>query len=229
MILMFSHYINHMECTGALEGHRMLMANECLTVAATLGHFHCWQRRVEPEAMDKPDWMKVPTVSAGDFRHKYSPTLDLLGNPQYPTYAHPKFLGRCYDNVYHQGQLIGDLPAQGKPPTKEQTQKIYNQEYNEVVSRIENTLNLSDESPTYPLVPTSLCNPEIVLPPALFWEKRGLPEPAPSHLEESREYKLDGTDGLVDLSWSQQTPQVQLDDIDKDPKYSQYPYQEANE
>ena len=206
---MFSHYINHVECTKALEGHRTLMANECLTVAATLGHFHHWQRWVEPEAWDKPDWMKVPTVSARDFRHKYSPTLDLLGNPQHPTYAHPKLLGQCYHNVYHRGRLIGDLPARGKPPSKEQTQKIYNQEYNEVVSRIENTLDLSDESPTYLLVPTSLRNPEIVLPPALFWEKCGLPEPTPSRMEEPREYELDDTHGLVDLSWSQRTPQVQ--------------------
>ena len=170
--------------------------------------------------------MKVLTVSAGDFRHKYSPTLDLLGNPQHPTYAHPKLLGQCYDNIYHQGQL-GDRLARGKLPSKEQTQKIYNQEYNEVVSRIENTLDLSDESPTYPLVPTSLRNLEIVLPPALFREKRGLPEPTPSRMEEPWEYELDGTCSLVDLSWSQKAPQVQLDDIDRDPKYSQYPYQDA--
>ena len=124
MVLMFSHYINHIENTGSLEGHRTLMAHECLMVAVTLGHFHHWQRWVEPEDRDKPDWMKVSTVTAGDFRYKYSPTLDLLGNAQHPTYGHQKVLGRCFDNVYHQGQLIGDLPAWGKPPTKEQTQEI---------------------------------------------------------------------------------------------------------
>ena len=138
---MFSYYINHIENTGSLEGHRTLMAHECLTVAVTLGHFHHWQRWVEPEDWDKPDWMKVPTVSAGDFRYKYSPALDLLGNAQQPTYGHSKLLGRCYDNVYHQGPCIRDLPAQGKPPMKQQTQKIYNQEYKEVVARIENTLD----------------------------------------------------------------------------------------
>ena len=179
-VLMFSHYINHIECSGALEGHQTLMANECLTVAAAFGCFHRWKRWLEPEARDKPDWMKVPTVSAEDFRHKFSPTLNLLGNPQHLTYAHPKLPGCCFDNVYHQGRLIGDLPVRGKPPSKEHTQKIYNQEYNEIVSRIKNTLDLSDESPTYKLVPTSLCNLEIALPPALFREKRGLPEPTPS-------------------------------------------------
>ena len=134
--LMFSHYINHIECSGALEGHQTLMANECLTVAAVFGCFHHWECRVEPEAWDKPDWMKVPTMSAEDFRHKFSPTLNLLGNPQHLTYAHPKLPGCCFDNVYHQGRLIGDLPALGKPPSKEHTQKIYNQEYNEIVSWI---------------------------------------------------------------------------------------------
>ena len=173
--------------------------------------------------------MKVPTVSAGDFRYKYSPALDLLGNAQHPTYTHPKLLGQCFDNVYHQGWLIGDLPARGKLPTKEQTQKIYNQEYEEVVARIENTLDLTDKSPTYPLVPTSLRNPEIVPHLRLFLEQRGLPELPPSHMPGPWEYELDGTRGLIDLSWSQQAPQMQPDNIDRDPRYSQYPYQEANE
>ena len=229
MVLMFSHYINHMENTRSLEGHRTLMAHECLTVAATLGRFHHWQRWVKLENWDKPDWMKVPTVSVGDFRYKYIPTLDLLGNVQQPTYTHPKLLGRCYDNVYHQGRLIRGLLAWGKLPTKEQTQKIYNQEYEEVVAQIENTLDLSDESPSYPLVPTSLRNPEIVLPLRLFREQWGLLEFPPSHMPEPWEYELDGIRGLIDLSWSQQAPQVQPDDIDRDPRYSQYPYQEADE
>ena len=205
------------------------MAHECLTVAATLGRFHRWQRRVELAGRDKPDWMKVPTISAGDFRYKYSPALDLLGNAQHPTYAQPKLLGRCFDNVDHQGQFIGDLPARGKPPSKGQTQKIYNQEYEEVVARIENTLDLTDESPTYPLVPTSLHNPDIVLHPRLFRERWGLPELPPCHMPEPREYELDGTRGLIDLLWSQWVPQIQPDDIDRDKRYSQYPYQEADE
>ena len=153
IVLMFSHYVNHIENTGSLEGHRTLMAHECLSVAAKLGWFHQWQRWVEPGDRDKPDWMQVPVVSAGDFR-QVQPTLDLLGNVQHPAYAHPKLLGRCYDNVYYQGQLIGDLPTRGKPPTKAHTQKIYNQEYKEVVAQVENTLDLTDESPTYPVLLT---------------------------------------------------------------------------
>ena len=44
MVLMFSHYVNHHENAGALEGHRTLMVHECLTIASTLGCFHQWQR-----------------------------------------------------------------------------------------------------------------------------------------------------------------------------------------
>ena len=95
----------------------MLMAHECLMVAVTLGHFHHWQRWVEPAGRDKPDWMKVPTVSAGDFRYKYSPMLDLLGNAQHPTYAHSKLLGWWFD-VYHQGAVNRGPSGPGKTTFK---------------------------------------------------------------------------------------------------------------
>ena len=60
---MFSHYINHLENTRVLEGHQTLMVHECLTVASALGHFHRWQRRVEPGDRDKQEWAKVPVVN----------------------------------------------------------------------------------------------------------------------------------------------------------------------
>ena len=47
-------------------------------------------------------------------------------------------------------------------------------------------------------------------------------------MPEPWEFNIDGIRGLLDLSWSQQDPQVQPDDINRDPKYSQYPYQEAD-
>ena len=93
---MFSHYVNHLECTGSLEGHRTLMVHECLVVAAALGWYHRWQCRVSHQDRDTYDWTKVPVIPKGDFRHKYSPALALLGNAQNPAYAHPKLLGRCF-------------------------------------------------------------------------------------------------------------------------------------
>ena len=44
VVLMFSHFVKHLECTGSLEGHRTLMVYECLVVAAALGRYHRWQR-----------------------------------------------------------------------------------------------------------------------------------------------------------------------------------------
>ena len=40
---------------------------------------------------------------------------------------------------------------------------------------------------------------------------------------------FDGAQGLVDISWEQWVPSIQLDDVDKDPLYNQYPYQEADD
>ena len=37
---------------------------------------------------------------------------------------------------------------------------------------------------------------------------------------------MDGVRGLVDLDWSQRTPIFHLDDIDRDPRFNQYPYPE---
>ena len=225
VVLMFSHYVNHLECTGSLKGHRTLMVYECLVVAAALGRYHRWQHRVSPQDWDTHDWIKVPVVPKGDFRHKYSPALTLLGNAQNPAYAHPKLLARCFDNVYFCGQIIGDLLVRGRAPhSEERTKLIYDQEYEELVHRLENMLDLTLESPSYSIVPTSLVNPDIVLPHHEFRKRRGLPELPLGRGPEQGEYSMDGVRGLVDLDWSQQTPIFHPDDIDRDPRFNQYPY-----
>ena len=228
-VLMLSHYVHHLEISGSLKSHRTLIVHKCLMMVATLGQYHWWQCRVSPQDRENPDWNKVPVMGKDNFRHKYSPTLTLLGSAQNLVYAHPKLLGRCYDNIYHNGQFIGNLLARGKPPTEEQTKKIYNQEYEEVVARIEHTLNLMDESPSYSMIPTSLVNPGIVLPHKLFRECRGFPEIPPGRTPEPREFKIKGAWGLVDLDWSQRTPTLQPEDVDRDPQFNQYPYQEGDD
>ena len=169
-VLMFSHFVHQLENSGSREGHRTLIVHECLQVAAALGQYHCWQRWVNLQEIfsENADWNKIPKVGKDDFRHKYSPALTLLGNTQNPAFAHPKLLGRCYDNIYFNGRLIGDLPAREKPPTEEQSMKVYTQEYQEVVSQIENSIDLMEESPSYSVIPTSLVNPDIILPHSLF-------------------------------------------------------------
>ena len=79
-----------------------------------------------------------------------------MGSAQHPAYGHPKILGCCFDNVYHQGQFIGDLPAQGKNPDEE------------LITQVKNSLDLSLQGMAYPMILTSLLNPEIVLPPKEF-------------------------------------------------------------
>ena len=225
MVLMFSHYVNHLECTGSLEGHQTLMVYECLVVAAALGRYHRWQCRVSPQDRDTHNWIKVPVVPKGDFWHKYSPALTLLGNAQNLAYAHPKLLACCFDNVYFCGWIIGDLPVRGRAPhSEERTKLIYDQEYEELVHRLENMLDLTLKSPSYSMVLTSLVNPDIVLPHHEFWKHRGLLELPPGHGPEQREYSMDGARGLVDLDWSQRTPIFHPDDIDRDPRFNQYPY-----
>ena len=153
------------------------MVYECLVVAAGLGRYHHWQCQASHQDRDTYDWTKVPVIPKDDFRHKYSPALDLLGNAQNPAYAHPKLLGRCFDNVYFCGRIIGDLPERGRAPhSEERTKLINNQEYEELVHRLENTLDLTLESPSYSMVPTSLVNPDIVLPHQEFRKRHGLPE-----------------------------------------------------
>ena len=230
-VLMFSHFIHQLESSGSTEGHRILIAHECLQVAAALSRYHQWQHWVNLQEIsgENADWNKTPTIAKGDFWLKYSSALTLLGNAQNPAYAHPKLLGRSYDNVYYNRRLIGDLPARGKLPTVEQSKKVYSQEYQEVVAWIENSLDLMEESPSYSIVPTSLVNPDIVLPHKLFLERRGLPEIPSGLISEPREYEMDGVQGLIDLDWSQHTPIFHLDDIDCDPKFSQYPFQEGED
>ena len=86
-----------------------------------------------------------------------------------------------------------------------------------------------EESPSYSIVPTSLVNPDIVLHHSLFRECRGLLEIPPGRNPEPREYGMDGAWGLIDLDWSQHMPIFHLDDIDCDPWFTQYPFQEGDD
>ena len=73
-------------------------------------------------------------------------------------------------------------------------------------------------------VPTSLVNLDIVLPHHEFRKCCGLPELPQGRRPKQREYTMDGARGLVDLDWSQRTPIFHPDDIDRDPRFNQYPY-----
>ena len=136
--------------------------------------------------------------------------------------------------MYHQGRFIGKLSARGKSQTEDNTWDVYDREYEEVVARIENMLDLDCLSarefpvPFNPIL-CSLRNPDIILHPEEFTKRQALPPPAPGRVKPARDYDVDGAVGLVDVSWTQRIPDIVEDDIDKDPRYNQYPYQEGDE
>ena len=82
------------------------------------------------------------------------------------------------------------------PHSEERTKTIYDQEYEELVHQVENMLDLTLESPSYSMVPTSLVNPDIVLPHHEFRERRGLLELPPGRAPNQREYSMDGAKGV---------------------------------
>ena len=47
-VLMFSHFVHQLESSGSTEGHWILIAHECLQVAAALSHYHRWQCQAQP-------------------------------------------------------------------------------------------------------------------------------------------------------------------------------------
>ena len=98
-----------------------------------------------------------------------------------------------------------------------------------MVTQVENSIDLMEESPSYSLIPTSLVNPDIALPHSLFREHQGLPEIPPGRNPEPREYEMDGVRGLIDLDWSQRMPIFHPDDINRDPRFTQYPFQEGDD
>ena len=224
IVIMFSHHVGSLENSRSMEGHWMLVVHECLIVASALGWYHWWECQVKPEDWDNPDWEPVSDVPGNNFWHKYSSTLQLLGSSHHPAFAHYKLLGRCYDNVYHQGRLISDLPAHGKPPTKDQTIKIYNQEYAKTIGHIENSLDLTSLSHRGPIL-TSLVNPDIVLHPKKYRETLNQLPPALGRLPVPLDYHFDKAVRLVDLAWSERVPGIVKDDIDRDTRYNQYPIQ----
>ena len=213
VVIMFSHSVDNFENNGSQEGHRTLVIHECLMVAHKLGKFHRWQRRVPPEDRDKVDWKAEVKPGPKDFQYKYSTALELLGTAHSPTFAHPRLLGGCYDNVYHQGKFVGKLPARGKLPTEDNTRDVYDQEYGEVVGRIKDSLDLDRLSnreflvPFCP-IPCSLKNPDIILHPEDFAKRQNLRPPAPGRIQPAQDYEVDGAVGMVDVSWSQRIPGI---------------------
>ena len=81
----------------------MVLAYNCLEVAAKLGHYHRAVRRLQP-GEELPDWIPTPEVLARDPKLDYMDAFTLLGDTMHPAFGHPKMLARAYDHVYYEGR-----------------------------------------------------------------------------------------------------------------------------
>ena len=198
----------------------------CLEVAAKLGRYHQAVRRRQP-GEELPDWIPTPEIPAGDSRLDYVDAFTLLGDAMHPAYRHPKTLARAYDQVYYEGQEIGNLPLRGKK-TADQSTAVYRAEYAQIVHRFSTLMRIDCEK-VVRTMPTSLVRPEMVYPDKKY-EAYCLkaPESRPVvQYEPISDYKVDGLQPRIDLRPGTEIPVYPEDQVDVDPHFNEYlPYEE---
>ena len=103
LVAMYGHYVDLFRCHSSTAGRRIVLAYNCLEVAAKLGCYHraVW-RRQPGEVL--PDWIPTPEIPAGDSQLDFVDAFTLLGDAMHPAYGDPKSLARAYDQVYYEGR-----------------------------------------------------------------------------------------------------------------------------
>ena len=91
VVAMYGHYVDLFRCHSSTAGHRIVLAYNCLEVAAKLGPYHRAVRRQQP-GEELPDWIPTPKIPAGDSRLDYVDAFTLLGDAMHPAYGHLKML-----------------------------------------------------------------------------------------------------------------------------------------
>ena len=174
IVFLFAHYIEAFECHGARQGHRAILALECLTVADALGRYHHWYKRANlwKPGINKTRWKDLASAPMEDHRSSYISGLAALGSPKQLSYGHPQVLGRYFDHVYHQSRNVGQLTRKAQDKTTDYNETVYTQELGEILSYLRG-LDDFNHSTRYKRTPTSLLNPEIILPEAAFRAFRG--------------------------------------------------------
>ena len=209
-----------------MASHRIVLAYNCLEVAAKLGCYHRAVRRRQPgEAL--PDWLPTPEIPAGDSQLDFVDAFTLLGDAMHPTYGHLKSLARAYDQVYYEGWEIGSLPLCGKK-TADQSAAVYRVEYTQIVHRFSTLVRIDCEKFVRPM-PTSLVRPEMVYPGKKYESYcLKVPETGPvAQYEQISEYQMDGLQQRVDLRPGAEIPFYPEDEVDADPQFNEYlPYEE---
>ena len=203
----------------------MVLAYNCLEVAAKLGHYHRAIQRLQP-GEELPNWIPTPEVLAGDPWLDYVDAFTLLGDAMHPAFGHPKVLARAYDHVCYEGREMGNLPLRGKKSI-DQSAMVYQAEYAQIVHRLSTLTRIDCEKFVRPM-PTSLVHPEMVYPNKRYEAYcLKVPESGPvAQYEPVSNYEMDGLWPRVDLRPGTEVPVYPDDDVDADPSFNKYPAQE---
>ena len=222
VVAMYGHWMDLFRCHSSMAGHRIVLAYNCLEVAAKLGHYHwaVWRRQPGEEL---PDWIPTPEIPAGDRRLDYVDAFTLLGDTMHPAYGHPKKLAQAYDQVYYEGREMGNLPLRGKKMA-DQSAAVYRAEYAQIVHHFSTLTWIDCEKFVRPM-PTSLVCPEMVFPDnkcEAYCLKASESGPVVQY-ELTSDYKMDGLQPRIDLRPGTEIPVYPEDEVDADPRFNEYP------
>ena len=210
VVMMFAHYVDVFECHSSRFGHRTILVWECLQVAQGLGRYHRFVKRGELR-----DWTLPPFIPNDDARWDFCTAVTALGDARDPTYAYPLVLGHYFDQVYHQGRFPGELPKRRPGQATEITQERYDREMAEILDRLRSFDDPNFRSSKV-LPPTSLVNPEIILPPDEYRQVRSMKSGIardPIHKPVAT-FESDGAQARVDIAPGTPIPARTHDDPD---------------
>ena len=145
----------------------------------------------------------------------------------HPAYGHPKTLARAYDQVYYEGQEMGNLPLRGKKMA-DRSAAVYRVEYAQILHRFSTLTRIDCEKFVRPM-PTSLVHPEMVFPGKKYevYCLKALESGPVVQYEPTSDYKIDGLQPRVDLRPGTEIPVYPEDEVDADPRFNEYlPYEE---
>ena len=209
-----------------MAGHRIVLAYNCLEVATKRGHYHRAVRRLQP-GEQLLDWIPIPEIPAGDSRLDFVDAFTLLGDVMHPAYGHPKTLARAYDQVYYEGQEIGNLPLIGKKMA-DQSMAVYRVENAQIVHRFSTLVQIDCEKFARPM-PTSLVHPEMVYPGKKYelYCLKVLETGPVVQYKPISDYQMDGLQPRIDLRPGIEIPVYPKDEVDANPRFNEYsPYEE---
>ena len=120
------------------------------------------QEGQSPEAQDRKDPLeRLAFRTNGDHQSPYISRLAALGSPKQLSYLHPQV------HVYHQSRNVGQLTQKAWDKTTDYNETVYTQELGKILSHLRGLDDLN-HSTRHKRTPTSLLNPEIILPEAAF-------------------------------------------------------------